>query len=282
MKKICFVLLIALIFVLPSCNRKSISEIDNKAPLNGEQTAELISTIYQEIGPRLGSHLVEPNAVLTLSGLRGVGNFLTHNLTEEEKNKIEKLNEKIKNRGIVFVIWDDKKEDVADITIYNFNGLEYTSKLSKLPFVKPYDSSTGLEGIKKWVGSTYTAAENYLKKATGAALSALVVGLRLGYPDQALLDAADAISNNINWDELADSKIPYSDYYHNPQPNFSYFPQHEEDPTIARTRESWGKLLKEFYNTKWHMSLAQDSIFINMRKSEAESHNNWLVKKVSN
>lgn len=276
----------SLVFLLEltSCGRKSIDEIDNINPLNGEKTAELISTFYEELGPRLGSHLVEPNMVLAISGLRGSGNFLTHNLREDEKNKIEKLNEKNKNLGIIFVVHDYKERDIADIYIYNLRGFEYTSKISKLPFVLLFDASSGLEGFKTWSRSIFSNAENYFtkvddKNALGNPISHLVTGIELGYPDQAVLDAFDAISKNINFNKLASSKIPYSDYYPNPQPNFDYFPQHEEDPTIVKTRETWGKLLKEFYNTKWHKSIAQDQTFINMRKSEEELHDNWLTRK---
>jgi len=49
--------------------------VNNIQPLSGEHTAELVATFYKELGPRLGSHLVEPNVVITLAGLRGSGNF---------------------------------------------------------------------------------------------------------------------------------------------------------------------------------------------------------------
>ena len=103
-------------------------------PLNGSQTGRLVSKLYKELGPRIGSHLVEPNVVITLAGLRGKGNFLMHDLTDTEIEKIEKLNQKINKLGLEFIVLNDVKDEIADIVIINLKGTEYLSKISKTTF----------------------------------------------------------------------------------------------------------------------------------------------------
>jgi len=215
-----------------------------------------------------------------------VGIFLTHNLTQDEKEKIEQLNKKMKPKGIQLILISDVKRNIDDIHIHNFKGAEYSSKLSQLPFVQPYNASTGLTGLQAWASSVLANAKNYFKQILKDhpvlekenAIGHLMLGLGLGYPDQALLDLFNAIMRGIPSDELADSKIRYSDYYAGPQPNFHYFSHHEDNQTIVKIRKTWGKLLREFYKSSWHVLIAQDPVFISMIKSERELHNAWFAK----
>lgn len=262
----------------------SINEITFKNhPLNGDETALLISKLYDELGPRIGSHLVEPNAVITFAGLRGKGNFLIHNLTSHEKTKIENLNKKIAHLGIQFIIYDDAEDAIADIYIENLKGAEYASKLSKLPFVEPFSAATGHEGLKNWTKTVRRSATQYFNNEKNELsenhLDHLMVGLQLGYPDQALLDSHNVTTAGLGHDSLKYSKISQSDYYENPEPNFGYLPEHEKEESIEQTTKSWGKLLEDFYNSKWHTSLSQNLTFIKTIRSEKKEHDDWFTKR---
>lgn len=269
-----------------SCNKERPAAITKQTivtvtPLNGEQTAQRISKLYNELGPRIGVHLVEPNAVLTMSGMRGSGNFLMHNLTDEEILKLEMANEKLKKFGIQFIVHNDVEQEGASIDIFNIKGLEYSSKLSKLPFVTPFDSSTG-EGYQNWQQEVANKAKKYFEDKgihTPAEqhdlLGHFMLGLSFGYPDQALLDAYETKFDNS---KLAHRNIPYSDYYDNPQPNFSYLPEHEHEESIANIKKSWGKLLEDFYNSSWHKAIAKDPVFIQTMQSERKAHNDWFKR----
>ena len=140
--------LFILVLLASSCNyfRPRIAQ-----PLTGEQTTKLIASFYNELGPRIGSHLVEPNVVLTIAGERGHGNFLMHNLSNEEKQAFENINAKSEKKGIRFIVDDDVKDDIVDITILNLNGYENTSKISKFPFIQPFDSSKGFDRLETLV-----------------------------------------------------------------------------------------------------------------------------------
>ena len=252
-----------LIIALPSCNLRKETGVK---PLNGEETANLIAGFYQDLGPRLGSHLVEPNTVLTIAGMRGSGKFVIHNLTKEEQNKIEKLNEKSKKLGIQFTVDNDEKDNSANISILNLKGLEYTTNLSKLPFVKPFNAGQGFEAESSWGKAIIeNAQKNFpnIKKYSAH----LITGLMLGYPDKAILGVLNNVNEGIiSSSELVDSNIPYS----------SYLREHANDPVIAKTLDSWGKLLIEFHKSNWCQSIAKDPEFIKNLKSELDLYKNWF------
>ena len=226
--QIIHVFLLASLLGLPACKT---NHVESSKPLNGEETAQLVSKLYNELGPRIGVHLVEPNAVLTIAGLRGNGNFLMHDLTADEKRALANINATNKEHGIGFLVHDDPEDGVADINISNLKGLEYSSKISKFPFITHFDSSTGYEGQANWVRDIRNKAEKYFKDKgyitkegpLGDPLDHFMVGLNLGYPDQALVDHYRTLSTREET-PLASSNIPYGDYYKNPQPNFEYLP----------------------------------------------------------
>lgn len=282
-----YVLLLISLLLIPSCKFFH----DEKAhPLNGEQTARLISKFYSELGPRIGAHLVDPNVVITIAGLRGHGNFLMHNLTSDEKLKLEKINETSQKSGIKFILHDDPTDELSDISIINFKGMENTSKLSRLSFITPFDSSTGYEGFLSWLKESRHKAESYFQDKASfhkEALDHLIIGLERGYPDQALLDLYNAYlkytdfpKNIFNLFKL--TRIPYSDFYDNAQPNFHYLAEHENEKSIAATKQTWGDLLTDFYNAPWHKAIANDPGFVKIRASEDKEHNDWFKQTVLN
>ncbi len=281
MRKFTYGFLLSLL-IIPAC---SFFHSESVQPLTGEKTAELVSKFYEQVGPRIGSYLVEPNAVITIAGLRGHGNFLMHRITNDEKNALEKLNESSKELGIKFFLIEDPQDETVEIIILNFKGLEYSSKKTKLPFVPPFDSKTGFDGYLQWKQEIYNKAVKYFKDKDNnyyseEGLGHLMLGLELGYPDQALLDMYSTfINKEINLSHFKLTHIPYSDYYPNPQPNFVYLSEHETEKSIVAIQESWGNLLKQFYNSPWHTNHSKDQTFIKSRKSEEEIHDDWFLRR---
>lgn len=254
-------------------------------PLNSCKTAQLISELYKSLGPRIGSHLVESNVVLTLAGLRGYAGFVMHDLTDSEAQDIEKVNEKTERLGIRFVLERDTENEISYIIIYNLKGFEYTFRMSKLPFVKPFDWASGFNGIDIWLDNIRNSAEKYFDikpeaKLSIEALDSLMSGLMFGYPDQALLDSYNILSAGKNYSVLVLSNIPYADYYESAQPNFAYLPEHENEESIVKIKKSWGDFLKEFYNTSWHKVFAKDPYFKQIRALEEKAHQEWFNKQI--
>ena len=253
-----------------------------KPLMNGEETSEFVSSLYNELGPRIGSHLVESNVVITLAGVRGETEFSMHNVSSSEKAKIEKINKKTNPLGIYFSCIEDKKADIDTFTILNLHGIDRSSKLSKLPFVEPFAASSGMDGLRNWFKVVRAQAKEYFVKKNQLNeenLTHLMVGVGLGYPDQALLDGY--YTHTGQWrPTLSCTQIPCADYYKCPEPNFLYLPEHGSEESIAQINTSWGKVLEEFYNSLWHRSIAKDSTFLKTRALEDEKHESWFLKKV--
>lgn len=272
------ILVLSIIFILGllflSQYQKSIGH------LTPQETTKLVSNIYKKLGAHIGSHLVEPNAVLTLGGLRGGGNIIVNNLTKKEKKKIKTINKELKTQGIKFFVNKIQEGTLSDISIFNFKGLEYTTCRSKLPFIKCFNANKGFKGYINYFNQTEKRAIGYFKSKNklieksklGSPINHLLIGIKLGYPDQALLDMYYSFIKE-NRTDLISSKIAYSDYYKNPQPNFSFFKKHIDNTSITNTIKSWGNFLKAFYNTPWQKAISKNSEFINMKKLESERHN---------
>lgn len=266
----------------PEQVKKVIANLKRKpTPFTVPQTVELVSMLYNELGPRIGCHLVEPNTLLALAGFRGQGNFLTHYLTQEEKIRFAQINNQLKALGINFEVNDDVQDELVDIFVGNLKGLEYATGLSKLPFVKKFKADTGLMGYKDWFQHTNNEAKKYFQEQYAQSpfsqdsLSHLMIGLVFGYPDQALLD----LYNSREDYPAGKSEIPFSNYYDNPEPNFSFLPEHKNDPGIVHIVNTWGNFLQTFYKSPWQQKLQNDSEFKRMRKLEDEMHDRWFKRK---
>lgn len=244
---------------------------DKPAPFTVAQTVELVSSLYTALGPRIGSHLVEPNALLTLAGFRGRGYFVIHDLTPEEQSRIEQVNHQLKDLGIEFDANDELFED--ELVITNLKGWEYSTGFSKLPFIKKFNAST--MNYSEWWQNTNEAAKKYFQSSAARGpfyeqgLKRFMIGLGFGYPDQALLDFYDAFRREGHPFEF--SEIPFSNYYYSDdKPMFSFLPEHKDDPDVLSTIKVWGAFLKDFYASLWHQKHEKDPEFIQMRKLEEE------------
>lgn len=153
------------------------------------------------------------------------------------------------------------------------------TKLSNLSFIPKFDSTTGWDGYENWKDDVHANINKFFKTENEATFH-FIMGLNYGYPDQALLDMYEVLNNDNDSEKthLAFSKIPYSDYYDCAQPNFQYFPAHEEEDSIKTVRNSWGQILRTFYNSQWHKSILQNPDFIKIRNFEEKNHRLWIEK----
>ena len=124
-------------------------------PLSGSETAEIISSLYDSAGPRVGAHLVEANSVLTFAGVRGQTEFFIKNPTSEDRESIVKANETVATKGIRIRsvgkdLNDPEGKSILMVNVGSLRGHERVSLLTKLPGVKPFNSGSGWEGFAKW------------------------------------------------------------------------------------------------------------------------------------
>jgi hypothetical protein len=240
--------------------------------LTGQEVADLVKNLSEQCSPLLAEHLVKSNVVLTLAGLKPMTEFPIKVKDAEDvaqiQNDIDKLNKylaqeqknimflKITNKP--FIIGGSESEEKAVLLdLYNLSGFERISKISKIPGLTPFYSNQGFEILFTWAKEIVPK----LQKAKDEGLipqnydpENLFDGIIRGYPDQAIYDYADALSKN-DIENMSESRIPNTGRYEEAQPNYDFYPEHAEDPAIKKNIAEAGKILEDFYASKWHSEL---------------------------
>lgn len=248
-------------------------------PLTAPETTQIISSMYDIAGPRVGSFLVEANNVLTIAGARGQTEFYIFSPIEEDQAAVSRLDNTFKSQGISFsttkVIKRQDKPDFIIVNLESLKGFERVSKTTKIPGVIPYDSKSGWDGLKEWEYKVWGNLVAEQEKGTIPfpldEIADIFTGIKKGYPDQAIYDATEWWGLNDRKTPIEDTHIPYVKKYRGAEPNFAYRPDHAHDPSIQATVQSWGKILEDFYNQPWHKTVSEDQNFVNMRKLIDES-----------
>lgn len=242
-------------------------------PLTGAETANIVSELYSAAGPRLGSILVESYIVLTLAGARGQTEFFLSEPTIEDRKAIEALNDILLRKGLkmtdyqTFVSPSNGKETLM-IDLESLRGYARVSRLTKIPGIKPFDESTGWNGLKTWIHESYESMEQAQAQGkipyTEEDVQHIFTGVIKGYPDIATYDICKW-SNDGRKYEIDETDIAHVSLYRGAEPNFSFLPEHANDPSIKDTVNKWGKLLGEFYATPWHEKIKTDPNFVAAR-----------------
>jgi hypothetical protein len=244
--------------------------------LIADETATVISNLYQVAGLKIGSLLVDSNIVLTVAGARGQTEFFINQPNVDDLETIEKLNEQLLPLGMkIFKNGeiDKRPRDGSEyqmVNLQNLKGFERVSKLTKIPGITPFDASTGWDGYEKWHWETFSR----LKKMSAAGklpfpeteVHHVIGGIDKGYPDQAIYDAVEWSGKYNRNSPIKETEIPYVSLYGGTEPNFLFHPDHADDPGIKQTVVQWGEILKNFYASAWHQKIKQDPQFITARK----------------
>ena len=243
-------------------------------PLSGSETAEIISSLYDSAGPRVGAHLVEANSVLTFAGVRGQTEFFIKNPTSEDRESIVKANETVATKGIRIRsvgkdLNDPEGKSILMVNVGSLRGHERVSLLTKLPGVKPFNSGSGWEGFAKWnseLGRAIdTAQKDRLLPAGKEFSSDIHSGIHKGYPDQAILDFCDWLSKGRK-PRVIIPDMPLLNLYEGALPLFYFYPEHQYYPNIQSTTQSWNRVLEDFYSSNWHEDIKNNPEFIRARQ----------------
>lgn len=244
-------------------------------PLSGIETAEIVSQAYEHVDPRIGSILVESNVVLTLAGARGFTEFYISDPIPEDFPQINSINKVLARKGMrmrphdeIFAASSDGQQNRI-VGVENLQGYEYSSRLSSIPEVIPFDASSGWAGLETWWGAVNDAIIS-VEDFGGLNISRehrtnILAALRYGYPDQAIFDYCDWLEGGRKKRKVR-AEIPHAWIYKSAQPLFSYYPEHFDDYGICRTIEEWNKILGEFYNSPWHQNIKENPSFLSERK----------------
>ncbi len=144
--------------------------------------------------------------------------------------------------------------------------------MTKIPGIKPFDESTGWNGLRVWKNECDESMEQAQAQGilpyTEDDIPHIFYGVKKGYPDIAIYDLFQR-SKDGSKDKLYGTNIAHVSLYKGAEPNFDFLPEHAGDPSITDTVKKWGKLLGEFYQTPWHEKIKIDPGFIAARSQHA-------------
>ena len=246
---------------------KNDSEILNLNPLSGSQVTEIITQIYDILEPGVACNLVNPNVILTIAGIKPYADIHWIPYTKNTEEKVQTANEILKKYDLeLSITLDENSNDIADGFITNRKGLERITHLSKFKWVPKYNSVTGKKGHAKWYRETLNNLNEMLKNGDivgDRSLEILFSGIKIGYPDQAILDYEDAIRLD-NRGTLILVKLNYPKEYEltTAIPNFHFYPEHLNEVSIKNWIDTANIVFAELYNSEWYYDLVKTPVFL--------------------
>ena len=245
---------------------------------SGRETAKLAEKMFEKAPPRLGAHFVESNVVLTMAGLKPSTTFYVPVLDMEGwrdlRQNIRELNRTLDDKGIRMETKAKPRHSpkdgqlIQEVEMDNLGALERTTKESKIPGVPPFSKERGFKGLDEW---RQEKADGLMKAVANGEIPEeydirfISKGVDLGYPDTAVLDHAKAHAGG-RANDLPVANIPRVYEYGSAVPNFSFAPEHSDDPQIKEHIEQATKILNDFYDSPEHEKLKQDEGFQKERK----------------
>lgn len=231
-------------------------------------------TILKELLERTdAAHLaywVTPNVVLTLAGARGYCDGIFWGEPAQIARWQREIDEDVAILQAIADVYMAKSgiETVGDDVYASFDmvlrpGLQYALRQTKLLSVDPDDIATRTpEKIMESLQGSITKALS--KKYDQESLSHIAFGVLLGYPDAAIMGMTN-VWNTTQPGPFDEPTVPAdirgAAYYICPQPVYDY-PRHlVHDKTIIAHEQAWSDILRDFYTSDFHVSLADDPIF---------------------
>ncbi len=250
-------------------NKDSYSEAEKAKipePLSGQETALLAEKIFNNTDNRVAQHMVDSNVILTLSGFKPSTDVFISIAHESEIEsvmlEVEKLNSYLEQTHPDIRISTSgrpsRKGNLTSIKVNSLLGYERLSKKSRLPGMTPFDSSTGWEGWWEWYKKVCDDLEEAQEQGKIPKTIHVIGGMIHGYPDQAILDAADSEHTDK---KMGDVPIPNTGLYNEAEPSFLVYPEHLGDPSIQEYVKQAGQILKDFYDSEWHKKIAPQLAF---------------------
>lgn len=246
-----------------------------------------ISEIYEFLGPKIGSRFVNTNVVLAIAGLKGLADVPWVMLNKKGVERIEKLNEKIKARGLKISCPKNLGDEIIPkiISLYSLKGIERKTKTTRIPGIIPFDSLSGFKGFYEWNANFGKSLK--LAQERGEIPAEVRVGeleaIILGYPDQAIYDFEECLRKGDVQTDLQPADIvsvsPYAEKYGGAVPEFDFYPEHANDPEIVAYIKEARLILKNFYDSQWFQKIVRDIDFLKAREESEKAKKEVLRQR---
>lgn len=269
-----------------SNGEKSVSSevvsLDESLKQDAERAVKLAEALYRNANPKIGAMLVEANIVLTFADARGQTEFFIDDPEEDDLENIEKLDTILEPFGLkIRAVGEIHKDEALMVSIGSLQGYARMSRSSKLSGVVPFDASSGWDGFRRWKDNVWhnlKQAQNQGRYPSHFDMGDVLVGIHKGYPDVAILDAADAFGKK-DQSELEDSNLALVELYKGAEPNYSYHKNHAYNPEIIAHKRKWEKILEHFYNSSWHTEIKNSAAFMEARQRNDTAYETRMHKR---
>lgn len=238
-------------------------------PLAGEETAEVISKLYEAVGPKVGCRMVEANVVLAIAGLKSLADISWLQLTESEQKRLKDNNKNTEPYGLL-LHYDPTVDQLA---VESLKGLERKTKTTKIPGIPIFDNRQQFGGFAEWLKGIDPSLESAKKAgllSPETNLEIIYEGVRLGYPDRAILDYEECLRREGTDSNLEDSDIlsVTSEAYKltGNSCEFYFYLQNAKNPEIANYIQTARKILKDFYQSKVFKEIKNKTDFLEARR----------------
>ncbi len=232
-----------------------------------------LGQLQNKVGSAALAYWVTPNSILTLSGVRAYCDGVFYHSSKKQlavwTAEITQSIEALQSLTDIYfaeakIDKSTSKESYAGYDAVLTQGLKFV--LDNTALLK--DGKHELNG-KRLSGKRLVEAICLLLKADGRFtqyskenLSHIAFGILVGYPDKAILGSVSDWEKDDPFAEpLIDADIRGSWYYICPRPVYSY-PRHLVNDTDINTHEQlWSSILRDFYTSSFHETLAKDHGF---------------------
>lgn len=247
---------------------------------------DLLAKMRDQLGASYLAYWALPNVILTLSGARSYCDGVFWNKSDEQlkswQHEIDTSINFITSQASV--IWQEAKisenPDGYNYAGYNLllaDGLRYrlaNTGLLKTTTFGQLANLASAEAIDDVLKKDLSDQARF-KHFSDENLSHMAFGILVGYPDEAIVGAADYWQNRETdpfTEQLVEADIRGGAYYQCPQPGYLY-PRHlVNDSEINANEQLWSKILKDYYTSSFHKSLEVDNAF---QQKSKEIGNFW-------
>ena len=242
-------------------------------PPNAQTAIKILSQLQAKTSTASVAYWVTPNTILTLSGARAYCDGVFYNDSKMVLKKwIKEIADSIEViKSITEVYFASAKvdktvseEDYASYDVVISQGLKYVFEHTNLLSSEKNDLiAQNLTGKKLMISMCALLKKNGgLKHFNNETLNHIAFGILVGYPDKAILGSVTEWEQDDPFAEpLIDADIRGASYYICPRPTYSY-PRYLVTDTIIKAHEElWSSILKDFYTSDFHTSLAKDVQF---------------------
>lgn len=244
---------------------------------SAKQAVDILAELHKRIGSAHLAYWVTPNCVLTFAGARGVCDGVFYHPTEDTQvlnSWAQEIYADIQEiKSITKVLNAQSGVDVAaygktPIATYDLlleKGLAYSLESTDLVNIK-LEQLEIEDGNGEWLVADSIAkllrSNEKFKESTDEYLQHVAAGIILGYPDKAITESIDLWDNKEPFSEqLISADIKGARFYDCPMPVYDYPRNMVNDSTIITHEKLWSGILKEFYESDFHVELAKDPHF---------------------